>query len=145
MSSTNEPDPNSATWWFRLALGDLSASHAVAANSALAPRFASALAQQAAEKALKAVIALGGADPPRTHDLLALAARAHRRGLEIGETVGLAALTDAGSAGRYPDPDELPPSPLDVAELIADADTVIALVEAHLRVQGVDPSELRPA
>lgn len=58
-------------------------------------------AQQAAEKALKALIQEGGEIPPRIHDLEALASRA---GLTVEGTLpGLRRLTGYDIVGRYPE------------------------------------------
>ena len=56
--------PEAALWWLRTAIGDLAAARALLAVTAVAPRQAAYLAQQAAEKALKATIAFQGDEPP---------------------------------------------------------------------------------
>lgn len=55
--------------WLRHAWEDLLAAEEAAGNSALAPRHACFLAQQSAEKALKAVLVHLGVDFPWRHDL----------------------------------------------------------------------------
>ena len=71
--------PEAAVWWLRLALGDLAAARGLLLAEGVAPRQAAYLAQQAAEKALKATIALEGGEPPLTHDLIFLTASARRK------------------------------------------------------------------
>jgi HEPN domain-containing protein/predicted nucleotidyltransferase len=58
--------------WLRHSEEDLAEAEAVLARAASAPRHAGWLAQQSAEKALKAALILLNVDPPRTHDLNAL-------------------------------------------------------------------------
>jgi len=50
-------EPETSVRWFRFALGDLAAAKAILADDRLPSRDAAYLAQQAAEKALKATIA----------------------------------------------------------------------------------------
>lgn len=131
----NGPDPESAVAWFRVALGDLQAARAAAADERLPARIASFHAAQAAEKALKAAIAFGGSDPPRTHSLLVLAARL--AGLGLDEAVDLAQLSDGAWGGRYPDPDEEPLDPETLAELVASAQSVLNAARHYLEESGV--------
>lgn len=137
------PDPDSARWWYRVALGDLAAARALKRDDSLPARIAASHAQQAAEKALKAVIALAGADPPRTHDLLVLATAAHMRGLELG-TVDLVVLSDRIPSARYPDPEETPLASSDALELVAAAAAVIDAVAAHLQLRSVNLDGIEP-
>jgi HEPN domain-containing protein len=132
------PDPDSAIAWFQVALGDLMAAQALAAHGGLPSRVVAALAQQAAEKAIKAAIAFAGTDPPRTHDLVALSAGLRAHDLSIPESVDLAELTDGLRTGRYPDPDEPSPGPSAVADLVASSQTIIEIVRGHLEANGVD-------
>src|SRR3989337_845941 len=74
--SMDAPDSTDyAVWWLRIALGDLLTAAAILGDPALPPGGTAELAQQAAEKALKAAIALDGSEPPRTHDLVLLVQR----------------------------------------------------------------------
>ena len=143
MSSTSAPDPESALAWFRIALGDLAGACALADDDGVPPRLAAALAQQAAEKALKAVIALAGIDPPRTHDLVSLALDVRSRGLTIPDAVDLAALSDGVRSGRYPDPDETPTERSVVIDLVAGARIVLDVVRGHLEANGVEADFIR--
>jgi HEPN domain-containing protein/predicted nucleotidyltransferase len=58
--------------WLRHAEEDLATAEAILAGASPAPRNAALLAQQGAEKAVKAALILLDIDPPRTHDLNAL-------------------------------------------------------------------------
>jgi HEPN domain-containing protein len=138
VSSISGADPDSALAWFQVALGDLVAAQVLAAHGGLTSRAAAALAQQAAEKAIKAAIAFAGTDPPRTHDLVALAAGLRAHGLSIPESVDLAELTDGLRTGRYPDPDEPSPGTSAVADLVASSRTITEIVRGHLEANGVD-------
>ena len=137
MWSTSVPDPDSAVWWFRVAIGDLGAARALMNNETLPPRVAAAFSQQAAEKAMKAAIAFAGTDPPRTHNLAVLSAYAQRQGLVITEALDLEALTDGLSAGRYPDADEPSMQSSDTADLIASSQVIVDTVREYLEANGV--------
>jgi HEPN domain-containing protein len=143
--STSGPDSDSAVAWFQVALGDLMAARALANDATLPVRLASALAQQAAEKAIKAAIAFAGTDPPRTHDLLALWATLRQHGVELAAAVDLAELTDGLHAGRYPSRDEESADPSDVAGLLAGAQTIVDAIRGHLESSGVDLTAIQPA
>lgn len=145
MSSTRAPDPDSAVWWFRIALGDLRAARAVADDVGLVPRIASSLAQQAAEKALKAAIAFAGTDPPRTHELLVLSAVLRTHGLEIDRAIDLVTLADGVRSGRYPDAEEPGLERLDVAALVASAQLILDVVRDHLVKNGIELEGVEPA
>ena len=141
---TNVLDPESAVWWFRVALGDLLAARAVANDGALPPRLASFLAQQAAEKALKAVIAFAGTDPPRTHNLVALSDELRTHGLAIGDAVDLVWLTDGARSGRYPDAEEPVIERSEVAALLTSSQSILDIVRIHLAANGVDLEGIEP-
>lgn len=66
------PDRERALAWTGLAEEDLRAARVMAREEPPLVRAALNLSQQAAEKALKGLIAARGAPPPRTHDLVAL-------------------------------------------------------------------------
>jgi HEPN domain-containing protein len=145
VSSTSAPDPESAIAWFRLALGDLRAARALVVDTSVPLRLAAALAQQAAEKALKSAIALAGSDPPRTHDLIGLWAQASSNGLLHADPIDLAALSDGLRSGRYPDPEEPSLSRPEADELIVTAQLVIDAVQAHLAARDVAIEAVEPA
>jgi HEPN domain-containing protein len=134
-----------ASHWLAIALGDLAVATAIVEAPDLPTRTAAELAQQAAEKALKAVIALDGVEPPRTHDLVRL------RDL-IPEHVGvrelevdLRALSDAYPAARYPDLDEPPLAPAATRRLVHDAVELVQAVMKYLARSGVDVAGVEPS
>jgi len=88
--------------WLRYAREDLTAAEALIAQEAVAPRHVCWLAQQAAEKALKAVLVFLQIDFPRRHDLDAL-----RNLIPMGWSLkekhrDLALLTEWAVEARYP-------------------------------------------
>ena len=60
------------TRWLRYAMEDLTEAESMVARPQYAPRHACFLAQQGAEKALKAVLVFLQLDTPRSHNLNAL-------------------------------------------------------------------------
>ena len=102
--STSAPDPLVAESrrWLRLAKDDLLGAGALLERDDVAPRIACFLAQQAAEKAIKASLTRRGIDFPRTHDLVALRALLPddlRRGVDLDAAKELSAWA---VTGRYP-------------------------------------------
>jgi len=133
-----------AVWWLRIALGDLLTAAAILGDPALPPRETAELAQQAAEKALKAAIALDGTEPPRTHDLILLAQRVPD-GVRITDlAVDLVALSAAFPGARYPDPLEPPYEHPEVLRLHEAAEGILRAVTTYFQAQGVDIAALEP-
>jgi HEPN domain-containing protein len=88
--------------WLRYALEDLEAGEALLSQQSVVPRHICWLAQQSAEKAIKAALIFLQIDFPRRHDLDAL-----RNLLPAGwkikeEQPDLAALTEWSVEARYP-------------------------------------------
>ena len=136
--------PEAALWWLRTAIGDLAAARALLAVAAVAPRHAAYLAQQAAEKAFKATIALQGREPPLTHDLLLLLQRSPDDAALRGVLVDIVALSGAQAVARYPQLDE-PPYDLEEAEgLVADASRLVIAVQAYFDGLGLGGTGLEP-
>jgi HEPN domain-containing protein len=82
--------------------GDLASAEALSSMQAIDARNVCSLAQQAAEKALKAVLVLHGIDFPRTHDLDRLAGLLPE-GSRLGHLeAGLSELTAWVIEARYP-------------------------------------------
>jgi len=131
-----------ARHWLALASGDLQAAE-MALTAGLPLRTAAGHAQQAAEKALKAILALDR-DPPRTHDLAALRLMTPSELRDALADVDLDSLTQAGSAGRYPGLDDEAYGPDEAAALAEGARQVLARVTAHLRAAGVDVTGIAP-
>ena len=110
----------------------------------MAPRQAAYLAQQAAEKAFKATIALEGTEPPLTHDLLFLLERSPDEAGLRGVLVDIVALSGAQTAARYPQPDD-PPYDLEEAEqLVADASRLVVAVQDYFDRLGLAGTGLAP-
>ncbi|HLF95302.1 MAG TPA: HEPN domain-containing protein, partial [Planctomycetota bacterium] len=92
-------------------------------------------AQQAAEKAVKAVLVLQGVDFPRTHQIAELLVLFRQAGHDLPEAVMRAGdLSDYASGARYPVSDEPvdPICPVDEAEYrraVAVADDVVRWAE----------------
>jgi HEPN domain-containing protein len=136
--------PEAALWWLRTAIGDLAAARALLAVTAVAPRQAAYLAQQAAEKALNATIALQGDEPPLTHDLLFLVQRSPDDAAFRRVLVDIVALSDAQLVARYPQLDD-PPYDLEEAEqLVADASRLVIAVQAYFDDLGLGGTGLAP-
>src|SRR5437867_11011130 len=92
-----------ASYWLRLATGDLEAAETCLKDKSVPRRVAAGLAQQAAEKGLKALVALEGREPPRTHDLAKLATLVRGWSDVADRTIDLAGLAAALLSGRYPE------------------------------------------
>ncbi len=119
-------------YWLDLARGDLAAARVLSAAANVPPRVSAGLAQQAAEKALKALMASLGLEPPRSHDLVALA---HRVGTAVSLGVSeddLRALTDAHTESRYPDFRGLAHDEAEAGALVVIASSIVSDVERAL-------------
>lgn len=103
------------------------------------------MAQQAAEKALKAAIALDGPEPPRTHDLVALAARLRGAAPTQARVDALRRLSDAYVSSRYPLPFEPAFDRAEAHELIDSASSIVEDVRQSLERRGFDTGALDPA
>jgi len=136
--------PEVALWWLRTAIGDLAAARALLAVAAVAPRQAAYLAQQAAEKAIKATIALEGREPPWTHDLLFLLEHSPGEAGLRGVRVDIVALSGAQAVARYPQPDEPPYDPEEAEQLVADASRLVVRVQDYFDRLGFDGTGLAP-
>jgi HEPN domain-containing protein len=136
--------PEAALWWLRTAIGDLAAARALLAVAAVAPRQAAYLAQQAAEKAIKATIALEGREPPLTHDLLFLLQRSPDEAGLCGVLVDIVALSGAQAVARYPQPDEPPYDREEAKQLVADASRLVVGVQDYFDRLGFDGTGLAP-
>jgi HEPN domain-containing protein len=118
MSERNRAE--AGAYWLELAKEDLRVGDHLAAKPSVPQRAAAYFAHQAAEKALKAAVAIDGAEPPRTHDLVRLA---HLSSSTVPDQ-DLRILTDAHIQAQYPDP-AAPPY---------DTTTALALLETSSRV-----------
>jgi HEPN domain-containing protein len=128
--------------WLAFARGDLGS--AAALISAGAPnRNAGYLAQQAAEKALKAVILLDNTPFELTHDLNAIAAQLPAEFRCPATTAELAWLADLETSARYPDEGDTITSD-DARRAVATADAVLAEVARHFALHGIDEEQIQP-
>ena len=143
MTAAMPPDP--ATWWLRAALGALAAARALMDVAGVPPRQAAYLAQQAAEKALKATIALQGNEPPQRHDLLFLLDRSPGEARLRGVPVDLVALSGAQTAARYPQLADPPYDPAEVRQLVMDALRLVVAVQDYFDRLGLAGTDLAPA
>ena len=89
------------------------------------------LAQQAAEKAVKAALVAGGQTPPKVHDIGLLVARLGGRVAGLPSAVDVDRLTGYAVSSRYPD--DLPDvNEAEAEEAVETAEAVLAAVRAHL-------------
>ena len=117
--------------WLRWADEDLVAARHSADDTEVAPRVACSLAQQAAEKAIKALVVSSDLDPPKTHNLLRLARMLAEETASRPLDVDLEDLTRWAIEGRYPgDLDEA--TSRDAARAVELADQVLAIAQAAL-------------
>jgi HEPN domain-containing protein len=120
--------------WLRYAREDIRCARALRAEPGIVPREACAMSQEAAEKAMKAVLILERTRVTRTHDLreIRLMQRDHLAPDVSDEALN--GLTGWLVKGRYPgDWDEATPTDADTA--LATAEIVVAAAE-----QRIDPS-----
>ena len=117
--------------WLDFARGDLAVAR-VLLLSDVPPRAPAWHAQQAAEKALKAVLVARGEAVPRTHDLLDLAARAGSHVSGLPSTRDLADLTFHAVQPRYPD-DLAEVDEADALRAASTAERVLDSVERFLK------------
>ena len=101
------------------------------------------LAQQAAEKALKAAILLGNAPFEMTHDLNAVAAQLPADFPAPVDTADLAWLADLETAARYPDEGDTVTGD-DARQAVGLAGTILAAVAEHFTARGVDEAQIAP-
>lgn len=126
--------------WLRYAEEDLEAAHVLLQANSIAPRHACWLAQQAAEKALKAVLVFLNMEPPRTHNLDALRNRIPS-GWETKRThPDLVDLGGWAIEARYPDA-WADATVGDARFAVAQANAVLASVRADLVQRGFIDSE----
>ncbi len=136
--------PDAATWSLRMALGDLAAARELMTAEGVAPRHVAYLAQQAAEKALKATLTLEGTEPPLTHDLIFLLARCPQEARLRDVEVDIVALSAAQTAARYPDPKDLPYDHDEAGLLVRDATRLLGAVGDHFIRRGLAGTDLTP-
>ena len=134
--SEADPHVQEALRWLRFASEDLDVARRLLGDDQAAPRHVCWLAQQAAEKALKAALMLDAVEFPFTHDLDAL-----RNLLPAAWTVrtahaDLAELTEWGVESRYPG-DWPEHTASDAARAVSEARTVCDSIAAEFRRRGL--------
>jgi HEPN domain-containing protein len=127
--------------WLRLAREDLAAALYLADAAHLPYRVACLLAQQAAEKAIKAVLVAEDVDPPKLHDLRRLLERCASPIMAALDEPALENLSRWSIAGRYPaDVDE--GTARDAALCLAVASGVLErAAQAATQLVGAEPDE----
>ena len=121
--------------WIRRARSDLIVA-GLTEDKRIAPEILVFHAQQAAEKALKALLVRRQIEFPRTHDIGLLLDLCRAAGYEGAETMSTAvSLTRYAVATRYPGEEE-PVSRQEAREAVELATRVVAWAEAHLAPEG---------
>lgn len=102
MAEGTDPARDQALRWLRWADEDLVAAQHSAGDEEIASRVACGLAQQAAEKAIKALLVAADVDPPKAHNLLRLARMLTEETANRLLDLDLEDLTRWAIEGRYP-------------------------------------------
>lgn len=123
--------------WLRFATEDLIGAQRIVADFTVAPRLACVLAQQAAEKALKAALIFLGTEYPRRHDLRAL-----RELIPLGWEVKtgyeyLADLSEWAVEARYPG-DWPEATQAEARDAVQQANAVVQSISNDLRLRGLE-------
>ena len=126
--------------WLRYAREDLRLAEATLRSPSAAPRHTCFLAQQSAEKAIKALLIFAGVDFPRTHDLDLLRDLIPADWPVRSEIPDLGALTEWAIDSRYPS-DWPDPTPEDAAGAVAQAHAVVESVVRDLLRHGLAEEE----
>lgn len=134
------PDPAiaDALRWLRYSTEDLDVARVLLASSPLVPRHVCWLAQQSAEKALKAALVLEGVAFPFTHDLDALRNRLPENWQVHTTHSDLAELTQWAVETRYPG-DWPEVTEEDAARAEGDAASLLDSVAAEFDSRGLLP------
>lgn len=126
--------------WLRYAREDLAAAERLLADPRSVPRHICWLAQQAAEKALKAALVLESVDFPWRHDLDALRNLLPAGWAVKAEQPDLAELTEWAVEARYPG--DWPEATVEDAErAVATARAVYIAIAHDCAQRGVEPLE----
>jgi HEPN domain-containing protein len=131
-----------AVLWLAYALGDMEAARSQPGRR-VRPRIVANLAQQAAEKAIKAALVLDGADPPRLHDLDDLRNRLGSRWRFKRRFPDLARLSRYASESRYPDDIE-PVTPIQSATAVRQAAAIVRTIREDFDRSGILTAGLEP-
>lgn len=127
-----DPLEREAAGWLMRARDDLGAAHKLLAEPDPFPATAAYHCQQAAEKALKALIASTDTPVPKTHDLRALIERC----VAVDETLSVLRdacdeLTPFATEFRYPT-DAPDPTPGEVTQALKLSELIVVTISARL-------------
>lgn len=128
--------------WLAFARGDLDSAIALLATTT-PNRNVGYLAQQSAEKALKAVILLDNTPFEMTHDLAAIAAQLPAGFQSPVGTADLAWLADIETSARYPDDGDTITHD-DAKRAVGMTVTILDAVADHFVVRGIDEARIDP-
>lgn len=131
-----------ALLWLAYALGDLEGARSQPGRR-VRPRIVANLAQQAAEKAIKAALVLDGVDPPRVHDLDDLRNRLGSRWRVKRRFPDLARLSRYAAESRYPDEID-PVTPIQSATAVRQAVAIVRSIREDFARQGIAVTGLEP-
>lgn len=134
------PATDDAGWWLQTAIGDLEAARAILHAAWIPPRLGAELANQAAEKALKAVLVAAAGPVAHTHDLPYLVARCGPRVRSDLAGVDLVVLSAVLSRARYPDRSDPPITIEEATAWLQDAERVLEVAARHIGVDNTDVS-----
>jgi HEPN domain-containing protein len=122
--------------WLRRAQSNLARALATRGLSDVCPEDVCFDAQQAAEKAIKAVLVARCVSFPKTHDLAALLSIVREVGIAVpGDIAGASSLTDYAVATRYPGNGE-PVNTQECAAAIEQATLVLHWAQAIVEASG---------
>jgi HEPN domain-containing protein len=139
MSDLPDSPAEEAARWLTFASDDLMTADTILEHQDRAFRIASFLAQQAAEKALKAVLIEHTMDVPRVHDLVAIA-RLLPVAIEALDQAQLEELSGWAVEGRYPA--DLPEATRDEASrMVEAARSIVEAVRSRLAAPPDDAVE----
>ena len=136
MSATPDELTAESVRWLRFAVEDLDAAEALRSAPGVAARHVATLAQQSAEKAVKAGLVLLDIDPPRTEllvDLLPDDWAVHESSVDLA-CLSLW-LVESRYPGEWPETTEA-----GAVGALADARHVVAMMTSDLRARGVAPA-----
>ncbi len=126
-----------AATWLGYAQGDLATARSNHADKSVPNRNAGYMAQQAAEKAIKAVILLENRPFDMIHDVDTLARQVPQDFVVPTPSEDLSWLTDLETSSRYPEQGEVVTSE-DAERAIDIAEAIVAAARSHFAARGVD-------
>ena len=134
--SEAEKQAEEALRWLRFARADLHAARSILGGAVITPHHTCLHSQQAAEKALKALLRANGVPPPPIHDLDDLLDLVAANAALPAPRLDLSQLTDWYIEARYPGP-WAEPVALDAERAVATAEDVSGYVRDELERLGI--------